>query len=208
MLPYGKGTWPAFWMLPLNPADPWPKSGEIDILEAVNLSKFTPTDFKPSDYVQSNLHFCSGYAYFPVDPNASGTAQNDCKNWDGSFNKVHRPMTLQMGTHPGKVPNLTGAFHTYAMEWSESDMRFFVDDQLIGQTLHGPDSKSYAPFRSPFYLIINLAIGGNMPGAPDRNTWALDYRVSLLIDWVRVYACAEDLTAKKCIFRGTGLGKA
>ncbi len=53
-LPKGKGTWPAFWMMPANndfAANPWPKCGEIDIMEEVG--------YHP-DYTSSSIH-CQAY---------------------------------------------------------------------------------------------------------------------------------------------------
>lgn len=53
-LPKGKGTWPAFWMMPVNndfAANPWPKCGEIDIMEEVG--------YHP-EYTSSSIH-CEAY---------------------------------------------------------------------------------------------------------------------------------------------------
>lgn len=76
-VPFGQGTWPAFWMLPLPSAVKWPRSGEIDILEAVNLHMFFPGSFE-TDRVQSNVHFCST-VIADLDPNASNDAQAVCQ---------------------------------------------------------------------------------------------------------------------------------
>jgi len=205
-LPYGPGTWTAFWMLPVAPADPWPQSGEIDLMEAVNLNIFFPNGFDPADYVQSNIHLCSDDPAYPVDQHASTTAQGLCQAWGSNFNKVHNSMALQLGPYPGVVQNLILAYHTYAMEWSDVDMRFFVDDQFVGQVSHGADSLNNAPFRQNFYLIINLAVGGDMPGPPIPTAW--EWPARLGVDWVRVYACGGDPTARNCIYQGQGLGKA
>lgn len=51
-LPSGQGIWPAFWMLPTDPAQAWPTSGEIDIFEAVGQS---------SNFAHSTLHFGQPY---------------------------------------------------------------------------------------------------------------------------------------------------
>jgi beta-glucanase (GH16 family) len=197
-LPYGPGTWTAFWMLPVSPTDPWPQSGEIDLMEAVNLDLYTLNGFDPGDYFQSNIHLCSDDTAYPVDQNASTTAQGLCQAWGSNFNKVQNPMSLQAGML---------ARHTYAMEWSDVDMRFFVDDQLVGQVAHGADSLTNAPFRQNFYLIINLAMGGDMPGPPIPSYYT-EYTPRLVVDWVRVYACGGDPTARNCIWQGQGLGKA
>jgi beta-glucanase (GH16 family) len=219
VLPWGPGTWTAFWMLPVSPvapADHWPRSGEIDLMEAVNINLFysniSPAGYDPNDYIQSNIHLCSDDAAYAVDQHASQMAEGICQAMGNAFHKVHKPMSLQLGTYPGVVVNLTLAYHTYAMEWSDVDMRFFVDDQLVGQIAHGADPNN-APFRQDFYLIINLAVGGDMPGPPIPSYY-VDYTAQLGVDWVRVYACTDpttslpDPTAKACIYQGTGLGKA
>lgn len=200
VMPHGPGTWPAFWMLPLPPADPWPKSGEIDILEAVNLHMSFPGYFVPTDVVQSNVHLCSDNpaAYDYVIAPASNSAHATCQSWGSSYKKVDRERKLKLEDFVGTTPDLTRTFHTYAMEWTDDDMRFFVDDQFLGQVKHGPDSGTHAPFRQHFYLIINLAIGGAMPGAPSPTLWGFSRRTILRLDWVRAYTCVGDPTAKSC----------
>jgi beta-glucanase (GH16 family) len=198
-MPYGQGTWPAFWMLPLPPTGPWPRSGEIDILETVNLDVFIPGNFGPTDSVQSNVHFCSDDPSHQ-DLNASASAQTVCQTCGSLYKKASQPLSLQLGNFVGTTPDLTRTFHTYAMEWTDVKMRFFVDDQFLGEVVHGPDCQSNAPFQHPFYLIINLAIGGDFPGPPNPATWALFHRALLSLDWVRVYACVGDPTAKNCAY--------
>jgi beta-glucanase (GH16 family) len=208
-LPYGHGTWPAFWMMPVAPAEPWPVSGEIDMMETVNLDYPHQSD----DFLQSDVHFCH-WGLFTPDPNAPAVAQTNCAALSGptwTYSKFHNP-SLITGLQDWS-PDLVTSFHTYAMEWSDYDIRFFVDDRLIGRTLHD-SPEGHAPFRHPFYLIINLAVGGNWPtnngSAPVApGTWLPNpARAELVIDWVRVYACIPDPTAEKCIYEGdSGLGK-
>ncbi len=77
-------------------------------------------------------------------------------------------------------------FHTFAVEWEKGGIRWYVDDQLF-QTLTEWTSTSAefpAPFDQPFHLILNLAVGGNWPGAPDEST---DFPQRMTVDYVRVY---------------------
>lgn len=208
-LPYGTGTWPAFWMLPMQDTyGSWPRSGEIDIMEAANLHH----PHQSSDYIQSNIHLCDAYQYYHADSNPPLQAQTNCTAMNispDSFHKASFPMPLYfMQNSTGWQPDLVSQFHTYAMEWSDWDMRFFVDNQLIGQVLHGEDGHNRAPFRHGFYLIMNLAIGGGMTGtgSPDPSTWLPGGRAELVIDWVRVYTCFSDPLARDCIYQGSGLG--
>lgn len=79
-------------------------------------------------------------------------------------------------------------FHTFAYEWEEGDIRWYVDGELY-QTLGEGDWWSSggdfpAPFNQKFHLIFNLAVGGNWPGHPDVST---TFPQEFLIDYVRVY---------------------
>jgi beta-glucanase (GH16 family) len=74
-------------------------------------------------------------------------------------------------------------FHTFAVEWSSDRINWFVDS-----TLYQSIKSSYAPgswvFDHPFYLILNLAVGGGPPGPPDGST---TFPQTMVVDWVRVY---------------------
>ena len=76
-------------------------------------------------------------------------------------------------------------FHVYATEWSENKISFYVDGNLYKtitpQNL--PAGKQWV-YEHPFFMILNLAIGGNWGGAPDDTTV---FPQTMLIDYVRVY---------------------
>ncbi len=76
-------------------------------------------------------------------------------------------------------------FHRFAIEWEPGEIRFYVDDVLYETQNRGniPSSKHWA-FDHPFYLLLNLAVGGNWPGAPDEKT---QFPATMLVDYVRVY---------------------
>jgi beta-glucanase (GH16 family) len=82
------------------------------------------------------------------------------------------------------------AFHTYAIEWKEGEISWSVDSYVY-QTLTSWSSEGApfpAPFDQPFYLIVNLAVGGNWPGGPDSTT---PFPARMEIDYVRVYQWIE-----------------
>lgn len=212
-LPYGQGTWPAFWMLPTwNNYGSWPRSGEIDIMEAINLH----SPGQNSDFIQSNVHLCapSTGTYYDLDSGVDPTIQARCGVIDATqvaFAKASKPLPLFFMQNPaGWQPDLISTFHTYAMEWSPYDMRFYVDNKFIGQVLHGVDEFNRAPFRHGFYLIVNLAVGdtNSWPGAADPATWANGDHADLILDWVRVYMCMPKGIAEDCIYNDQGLGEA
>ncbi|MEJ0089859.1 MAG: family 16 glycosylhydrolase [Limisphaerales bacterium] len=77
-------------------------------------------------------------------------------------------------------------FHTYAVEWTTNAIRWYVDDHLFQtQTSWWSSGGSYpAPFDQAFYIIMNLAIGGNFDGNPDGTTI---FPQEMQVDYVRVY---------------------
>ncbi|HUL34333.1 MAG TPA: glycoside hydrolase family 16 protein [Candidatus Eisenbacteria bacterium] len=81
--------------------------------------------------------------------------------------------------------NFADDFHIFAVEWGPAAIRFFVDDHLY-QTLTPDDRPTGTTwvFDHPFFLILNVAVGGNWPGPPDEST-QLPQR--MLVDYVRVY---------------------
>ncbi len=81
-------------------------------------------------------------------------------------------------------------FHDYALEWDPNELRWYVDEVLYAvQNYWSTESADYpAPFDRPFYVIFNVAVGGNFPGAPDTTT---PFPVSMEVDYVRVYSAAD-----------------
>jgi beta-glucanase (GH16 family) len=81
---------------------------------------------------------------------------------------------------------VNNAFHLYAVEWTPNDLKFFLDDHLIVERTPAdlpPDTKWV--YDHPFYILLNLAVGGNWPGSPDDST---TFPQQMLVDYVRVYS--------------------
>ena len=78
------------------------------------------------------------------------------------------------------------AFHVFAVEWEPQVIRFYVDDHLYatGTPADLPHGAGWA-FDHPFFLLLNLAVGGTWPGSPDAST---HFPQQMLVDYVRVYA--------------------
>ena len=158
-LPFGYGTWPAIWMLPVSGKyGDWPKSGEIDIMEHVGFD-------------QGNVHFTlhSGkYNWHKGNQITSTTMINDCAD----------------------------AYHVYAIEWKPTSIDFFVDDQKLFETKFDPEKDGYEggnawPFDQSFYLILNLAVGGNWGGQHGVDDTI--FPQSMMVDYVRVYDLGNHL---------------
>jgi beta-glucanase (GH16 family) len=82
---------------------------------------------------------------------------------------------------PGEI--FADTFHVFAMEWEPGSITWFVDGVQYHQ-LTPADIGPWAPFQEDFYLILNLAVGGNWPGDPDSTTVLPQ---TLEVDYVRVY---------------------
>lgn len=82
-------------------------------------------------------------------------------------------------------PTVTSEFHLYTLEWKKDEYKVYLDNQLIFTFKNdGKGSESW-PYNRPFYLILNLAIGGSLGGKNgiDDSLFPHTYE----IDYVRVY---------------------
>lgn len=93
---------------------------------------------------------------------------------------------LQADTDAASDTTLTTDMHTYAVEWDADKVSWYLDGEEYGTvTRHEVEAEGDWAFDRPFYLILNLAIGGVLGGeVPD----TLTYPQELVVDWVRVYA--------------------
>lgn len=172
----GQGMWSAIWMLPNDSVyGGWPASGEIDIMEALN-----PGIAK--DEVHGTLHYGLPWP-----------------QWENKVQEFH------MDASP------SDNFHIYSIEWEEGEIRWYVDGKHYqtqsaegwynyiwqGQQKGFGKANPTAPFDQAFFLIMNVAVGGNWPGDPDRN-WPENR--NMLVDYVRVYQCSssKDTDGKGC----------
>jgi beta-glucanase (GH16 family) len=88
-----------------------------------------------------------------------------------------------MYTLPGGA-KLGDGFHTYAVEWSASAIKFYVDDNLYETQTPATATGRDWEFNQPFFIILNVAVGGTFPGAPTSST---TFPQTMKVDWVRVY---------------------
>ena len=106
-------------------------------------------------------------------------------------NKVHStvhfgpgPGSIQIGRSLTRPEPFSDDFHLYSLVWETDRMRFLVDDQLISDVKRSDLGSNSYPFNEPFFLLINVAVGGNWPGSPDATTRFPQW---LMVDYVRVY---------------------
>lgn len=86
-------------------------------------------------------------------------------------------------------PSLAETFHRFSIIWSPQRIEWFVDDQLY----HRVTKDEFSPqspwvFDRPFFMIVNLAVGGNFVGPVPSST---SFPAHMLIDYVRVYTAVE-----------------
>jgi beta-glucanase (GH16 family) len=76
-------------------------------------------------------------------------------------------------------------YHVFALEWSPNDIRWFVDDTQYHRTTPAdlPSGATWV-FDHPFFILLNVAVGGTWPGDPDASTVLPQ---PMRIDYVRVY---------------------
>ncbi|KAF5554621.1 glycoside hydrolase family 16 [Fusarium mexicanum] len=168
-LPSGDWMWPAIWMMPQdNVYGEWPRSGEIDIME----SRGNDAETYPlgNNIVSSAMHWGTLY-----DTDA---------------------FRLSKGEWGSKRTKYSDNFHTFGLEWSEKYLFTWLDGRLrqivffdftknknmwdygkfagitVNKTVH-QDTWSWTgrkntPFDQPFYLILNVAVGGTNGWFPDK----------------------------------------
>ena len=170
-LPVGQGVWPAIWMMPSEDVyGDWPLSGEIDIMEAINLGAVCDSC---TGGRENRIH---GTIHFGARP----------------------PGNVHKGAFTAMSDSEDG-FHTYAAEWSKDRITWFVDDvpysSLTSDSWYSAAAENdrSAPFDRAFHMILNVAIGGDWPENENEKGLA-DITVPKImqIDWVRVYQCTQD----------------
>jgi len=98
-------------------------------------------------------------------------------------NGIGRPYELPEGER------FADAFHEFALEWEPGELRWYVDGELFGAvTLDDIPSGTEWVYDHPFFLIFNVAVGGNWPGYPDETT---TFPQTMTIDYVRVLRPAD-----------------
>jgi beta-glucanase (GH16 family) len=142
-LPHGQGMWPAIWMLPEdNRYGAWAASGEIDIMEAVNLGE----------------------------PCAKGKPGCPAGVERGILGTLHFGGVWPANQHRGITTAMPGAlngFHIYAVEWGPQAITWLIDGAPF-QTQRPRDWSTYgsaasgAPFDQSFHLVLNVAVGGRL----------------------------------------------
>ncbi|MFO7583214.1 MAG: family 16 glycosylhydrolase [Anaerolineales bacterium] len=81
-------------------------------------------------------------------------------------------------------------FHVFAIEWEENEIRWYIDGEQFFKLIPEAVPGRWV-YDHPFFILINLAVGGNWPGPPDDSTVFPQF---LLVDYVRVYQRPDGVT--------------
>ena len=80
------------------------------------------------------------------------------------------------------LPNVEEGFHRYTADWNKDRIAFYVDDALVYTFAPEDKSEEVWPFNQPFYLLLNLAIGGHFGGEVDESIFPQEF----VIDYIRI----------------------
>ncbi len=104
------------------------------------------------------------------------------------LSSLHAPGFNTNGTPVDVGGNVNAAYHIYGMIWAPNMVQFYLDDYtkpfVTYTTTNMPQSGTWA-FNHPFFIILNVAVGGTWPGPPDNTTFANPQK--MYVDYVRVY---------------------
>ncbi len=165
-VPAGKGLWPAIWMMPQDEQH----YGQWPKCGEIDIMEVLGSRLETA---YGTLHYGAPHA-----------------EQQGIY-------VLEDGT------TFADDFHEYSVEWEPGEIRWYIDGNLYHTVndwftaVEGEDEKPYpAPFDQPFFVQMNLAVGGTWPGNPDAST---DFdKAEFEIDYVRVYQKPEyDTNVKK-----------
>jgi beta-glucanase (GH16 family) len=110
------------------------------------------------------------------------------RNTNESYTTLHAPAYNGGGGYGFKYTSadLSTDFHVYAAEWDSNGIRFYLDNTLTFTASKATVEATRGPwvYDHPFYVILNLAVGGDFPGPVDGTT---PFPSQMVVDYVRVY---------------------
>jgi beta-glucanase (GH16 family) len=136
-------------------------------------------------------------AFWMLGQNSDDVIWPQCGEIDIMENRGQEPTIINGSAHgPGysageavtKAYELTGdrfdtGFHVFGIEWGENYINYYVDDVLYNQITPDDVSGEWV-FDQPFYIILNVAVGGNYVGSPNENSV---FPQTMYVDYVRIY---------------------
>ena len=157
-IPRGQGIWPAFWMLGDDIEKPASDKSGWPACGEIDIMENIG---KEPALVHGTIH----------GPGYSG----------------EHGISASFGFPSNQV--FAADFHVYAVEWEPAAIRFYVDDHLYTTRTPAdlPKGAKWV-YDHPFFLLLNVAVGGGWPGSPDASSV---FPQTMLVDYVRVYERAQ-----------------
>lgn len=187
------GGWPALWLLGTSNYA-WPRSGEMDMMEMGSNQAFRDLhdghnggngldNSTVDQMVGANAIYYSDAAISPGNPSGAASL-----SWD--------PADTYCRPYYNYASPLVDRFLTYRLYWDDSSLRFTVVDEGVEHDLYASpfaiDSES-EEFREPFYLLVNLAIGGaftdayNLGDPGSGSPVTMPFPAEMYVDYIRVH---------------------
>ena len=168
----GNGLWPAFWMLGAT-GGTWPHNGEVDILEM-------------------------GFAGAIAAGKANKTVSAATHWWTENPGGYTGHATYAKDTVT-EAAELSDAFHLYKLEWDPNFLTIFLDNQPYYK-IGIAGGNGLDAFQNPFYILLNLAVGGNYPGIPSESGVTAPLPGRMEIDYLKLY---QDVTQGEELILGS-----
>jgi hypothetical protein len=165
------GLWPAAWLLGTT-AQSWPTKGEIDMMEQGHKQASWSAAGAPSpnNFVGSNVITYQTAACVPGNESCAAST-----SWQ----------TKSYYVAPSSLAN---RFVTYRLYWTDTQMRFtIVDNGLERDMYNAPLPVNSTALQAPFYMLLNLAVGGNFTDAATPSQVTAPLPGTMYVDYVRVY---------------------
>jgi beta-glucanase (GH16 family) len=165
------GLWPAAWLLGVSPQT-WPRNGEIDMMEMGHKASSRTAAGSPAlnNYVGSNVITWQQAACVPGNESCAASTAWQTKSWYVA------------------PTSLANRFVTYRLYWTDTEMRFSVVDNGVERNMYdAPLPVNSTALQAPFYLLLNLAVGGNFTDAASAGQVTAPLPATMYVDYVRVY---------------------
>ena len=170
------GLWPAAWLLGTSTIG-WPGKGEIDMMEMghaqAERARQGYPDANVNSYVGSNLIFAADAACSDANPNCAASTA-----YDVDYNKPY------VATTP-----LSDRFVIYRLYWTSENIRFTILDDGTEYDLYEAPfviGEESTEFQQPFYLLLNLAVGGTFTDAATDPQVTAPLPAKMYVDYIRV----------------------
>lgn len=176
------GLWPAVWFLGNDHEEVgWPRSGEMDLMEMGHKAAFRSSqgfaNSSANNFVSSNAIWYAKAACSAGNPTCAASISNDV-----NYNTPYVPSN-----------GLDDRFVIYRLYWTANEIRFAIVDQgkehfLYAAPFGTNSTELRAAFNKPYFLIMNMAVGGNFTDASAANQVSVEMPSKMYVDYVRLYS--------------------